>query len=434
MACDSGAGAGAGVAGRAGGRLFALACLLVVAFAAPAASEAAIQRDPIGVNVSASRPMSLTVRFASTDGTRFTSDQALFCYRQLPDGRCDPGAMLGRLSRSRDRGSTSTPTTRITDVMTIPYSVIRSTLAIAQDVDFSDFYYVRRFVPEAGGDLGAGPDQPVYQKVTCHLAGPARVPLSLTRVQLSAREAGRDGPQKLVRLDADNLSSGQVFAEIEYTGTGFIEGWWEVRQPGEQPLSASDRLPRAALPADQRALQRRYRRVKRFRAQATTAGLVRLAGPTYAELPRSLSGRHELLLRVAAGRGRENRARLAVDGEPLNLFSGGVAGFALPHLEYHVPTGLAARPGAADEAAATLYRLPREQGGGWRLVWRDVRERASVLRLTVGEAPALLLPAAARDVGLPSALAEALPDAPAQLVLLDAAGQSLGSLSLRVQP
>ena len=48
--------------------------------------HAEIVRDPIGVNVSAARPMSLTVRFADSNNGLFTSDQALFCYRQLANG------------------------------------------------------------------------------------------------------------------------------------------------------------------------------------------------------------------------------------------------------------------------------------------------------------------------------------------------------------
>jgi len=116
--------------------------LLAVAIVPLAPVDADIVRDPIGVNVSAATSMSLTVRFADTNGARFTTNEALFCYRLLDNGQCDPGTILGRLPPTRDRGSTSTPVSRITDVMTIPYSVIRSTVVRAKEVDFSDFYYV----------------------------------------------------------------------------------------------------------------------------------------------------------------------------------------------------------------------------------------------------------------------------------------------------
>lgn len=318
-----------------------LRILLVGLLVFPVHLCAEILRDPIGVNVSAARPMSLTVRFADSNNGLFTSDQALFCYRQLANGQCDPSAILGRLPASQDRGSTSVPTSRITDVMTIPYSVIRSALSIAQGVDFSDFFYIRRFVPAPGVDLGAGVGQPVYQKVTCHFAGPARVPLSLTKVSVFGREDQRDEAVRLIRLSDDNLNSGQVVASIEHTGTGFLEGWWEVRRPGEPEISAIDLIPEAALEPSERGTQTRYQRIQRFRVQATTAGVVIINGPEYSKLPRDITGRHDILLRIAAGSGRENRARLDIAGEPLFLFSGGVAAFRLPSLEYHVPVALA---------------------------------------------------------------------------------------------
>lgn len=412
---------------------YVLLALIFLHLIAPVAN-AAINRDPIGVNVSANRPMSLGVRFASSDGTRFTSDQALFCFRQLASGQCDPSAILGRLSRSRDRGSTTVPVTGISDVMTIPYSVIRSTLSIAQNVDFSDFYYVRRFLPESGGDLGAGVNQPVYQKVTCHLAGPARIPLSLTSVRLFSTEPGHDN-LTVIRLDSENLNKGQAFARLEHTGTGYIEGWWEVRLPGEAPLSDSDRLPQAALAPAERGLQKHYRRVKRFRAQATTAGHLLLDGPTYLDLPRSLSGRHELLLRISSGRGRENRARLAVEGEPLNLFSGAVAAFALPSLEYHVPVRLAVRQGAEQsDDRATLYREDDGSGERWRLVWRSFSDPSLVVQLTVGNAVPLLVSARERMLEIPPDIAALLPEEAVAINLLDSSGQQVGSIAVSVRP
>lgn len=346
-------------------------------------ASADILRDPIGVNVSAARPMSLTVRFATSDGAKFTTDQALFCFKQLANGQCDPSAILGRLPKSRDLGSTNVPTSRITDVMTIPYSVIRSTLAIAQQVDFSDFFYVRRFVPEPGADIGAGINQVVYQKVTCHLAGPARVPLSLTKVSLFAREDFRNDPVKLIRLSKDNLSNGQLYATVEHTGTGTIEGWWEIRRPGEPSIREIDLLPQAALPPSERGLQNRYYRLKRFRGKATTAGLVVIEGPKYSELPTEISGRHDILLRFSAGRGRENRARLNITGEPANVFSGAVAGFRIPFLEYHVPVNIADQT-AESNLASRLFQSEDSNGtNSWKLAWRVLQQQDLVLRFKI---------------------------------------------------
>lgn len=350
----------------------------------PTMTSADILRDPIGVNVSAARPMSLTIRFADSNGGLFTTDEALFCYRQLPSGQCDPAAILGRLPKSRDIGSTSEPVSAITDVMTIPYSVIRSSLSIAQRVDFSDFFYVRTFIPEPGIDLGAGVNQTVYQKVTCHLAGPARVPLSLTRVSVYGREDYRDDAVRLIRLNENNIDNGRLYATVEHTGTGSIEGWWEVRNPGDPALRDIDLLPQAALPPAQRGLQHRYLRLKQFKVQATTAGTVLIDGPRYHELPSAVTGRHEILLRFKAGGGRENRARLVVPKEPLNVFSGAVAAFKVPVIEYHVAVGLnTSRP--VTRLKSWLTNNGQESTGEWKLAWQPLPQSDLVVQLSFKE-------------------------------------------------
>ena len=86
--------------------LLKLAMIIAIVISGSSDSIADVLRDPIGVNVSAAKPMSLTVRFATSDGALFTSDQALFCFRQLANGQCDPSAILGQLPSNRDRGST----------------------------------------------------------------------------------------------------------------------------------------------------------------------------------------------------------------------------------------------------------------------------------------------------------------------------------------
>lgn len=369
--------------------------LTLLALGLPGHPLAEILRDPIGVNVSAARPMSLTVRFADSNGGLFTTDEALFCFRQLPNGQCDPSAILGRLPKSRDLGSTDEPVSSITDVMTIPYSVIRSTLSIAQRVDFSDFFYVRKFTPEPGVDLGAGVNQAVYQKVTCHLAGPARVPLSLTRVSLFGREDFRDDPVRLIRLNADNIDNGKLYATVEHTGTGSIEGWWEIRKPGDPAIREIDVLPQAALPAAQRNLQHRYFRLKRFKVQATTDGTVLIEGPAYRELPVDITGRHDILLRFDASSGRENRARLAVPGEPLNVFSGAVAGFTVPVLEYHVAVALTESTSGNIIVSQLVNNLNSDVDSSdttdsidngsntWHLTWQPLRQSDLVMQLSI---------------------------------------------------
>ena len=403
--------------------------LLSVTLAWFADSQAEVRRDPIGVNVVAAAPMSLTVRFADSNGALFTTTEAVFCYRLLSNGQCDPSAMLGRLPISQDRGSTTTPVSRITDVMTIPYSVIRSTLVRAQNVDFSDFYYVRRFSPVGNADLGAGPGADVYVRVTCHLAGPATVPLSLTRVSLAGYEPEHGRGTKLIRLNDNNLQTGQLRANVNYTGTGILEGWWEVRQPGDPELRDIDLLTEAALSSGQRGQQQRFLRLQRFRVQATTTGHVTIPGPLYRELPRNTSGRHEILLRFDATQGRENRARLAVDGEPLNLFSGAVAGFSLPVIEYINPAGLLDKNARHGLASRLIADVDEHGARIWRLAWQPQSGSGHVIEFVAGTgagARSLLAPAAKGIVDFPAHWRDKLPQADMSVTLLGKDGRALG--------
>lgn len=406
-------------------RLLHLLSVMVLPFTNAAAD---IIRDPIGVNVSAASPMSLTVRFADNQGTSFTTQEAEFCYRLLANGRCDPTALLGRLPAGRDLGSTQVPTSRITDVMTIPYSVIRSAVVRAQQVDYSDFFYVRRFTPVNGGDLGAGPGIDVFARVTCHLAGPATVPLSLTRVSVHGLEAEKEHPVKLIRLSSENIHAGRVEATVQHTGTGILEGWWEVRQPGDPELQSIDLLPQAALPPQQRAQQQRYRRVQPFRVTTTAIGKITIPGPDYNDLPRSSAGRHEILLRFAATQGRENRARLDVEGEPLNLFSGGVAGFAIPILEYVTPASLL-NEGAVGLLSSRLVADQDDSGRRvWRLAWVPQQQTGLVLEFVAtvgGRDYKTLTPANTGLLDFPSIWRQRLPQANMHVVLRDSNGQAL---------
>jgi hypothetical protein len=329
--------------------LLAAACLL----AAPDA-EAQLQRNPTGVNVATSGATTLVIRFADASGTRYTTSEAIFCSidPNAGTGGIGPlgcaaagGAVLGRLPASLDRGSQSSGTSQITDVMTIPASVSRRAVVLARDGNFSDFFYVRKFDPVGGGAS-------VYVSVTCRLtAGTARTPLSLTRVELYGDEP-TDPRNPLIRLNETNIQSGVVRAEIRFTGTGILEGWWEVRTPADPAIREIDRFTPASLSEADRAQQRIFTRVKRFRVNLPLDGTVTLDGPSYAELPDTAAGVYEILLRIDVARDREALSTLAGTGGSQNLFSGGAAGFPLDTLEYRVgkvnlgetaPTDLAPR-------------------------------------------------------------------------------------------
>lgn len=310
-----------------------------------AASFADLLRDPNGVNVSTSGPTTLTIRFAEPDaGDTFTTNEAVFCSIDpcAGAGVCPTsctaagGRILGRLPAGADRGSTSSASSSITDIMTIPFSVTRRAVVQARAGAQSDFFYVRRFDPVGGADLGAGAGTTAYVVVTCRLtSGISRSPLSLTRVQIFGDEG--DGDRKLlVRVDDENRDVGVVKAEIDYTGTGVLSGWWEVRTPSDPSLQEIDRFTEGSLTETERQQQQRFLRVKRIRLQVPLRGKLTLKGPRYSELPQQQPGVYQLLLRIEATRDREALSRVAGTGGSPALFSGGAAGFALPVLEYRV--------------------------------------------------------------------------------------------------
>ncbi|MEL6363960.1 MAG: hypothetical protein AAFR11_03865 [Pseudomonadota bacterium] len=382
-----------------------VALVSILSWSAPAAAD--IVRNPTGVNVATGRATSLLIRFADDGGALFTTTEALFCTRLLANNACDPGSVLGRLPLSLDRGSSATSVSRVSDVMTIPYSVVRAAVVNARGGAFSDFYYVRRFSPVGGADIGAGPGADVFVPVTCRLTGgTARAPLSLSRVDVFGSEPADDDIRSIVVLGQENLNKGRVRARVRHTGVGILEGWWEVRRPGDPPLQEIDLFPEASLSEDERGDQQRFTRIKRFTIPAFAGGDVMIEGPRYADLPRDISGRHEILLRFVASIDREARSDVALAGESTNLMSGAVAGFPMPTLLYDVPAGLADEAGSGGQLNARAHRV-RTPGGGtrWALSWTpvdDVRLVLSVSLTNNGEMKRALSPMTDGFLILPS--------------------------------
>jgi len=266
----------------------------------------------------------------------------------------------------------------------------------------------------------------VFARVTCHLAGPATVPLSLTQVSLYGMEPGHSEKVRVIRLNNHNLSQGRVEARVHHTGTGILEGWWEVRRPGDAGLQAIDLLPEAALAESERGMQQRFLRLQRFRVTASAEGTVVIPGPDYAALPQSISGRHEILLRFDATIGRENRARLPVEGESQNLFSGGVAGFTIPVLAYHTPVATSELPPDATLASRLIADVDSSGNKVWRLVWLPQLEEGLVLEFTaegIAGRHTVIAPADAGILELPSVWANRLPQPNMSVTLLDRSSQ-----------
>jgi hypothetical protein len=304
--------------------------VLIIAFALLAlTAQAQITVNPDGVNVNSQGATTVFLTFGRAAG--YHPAEALWCGELIPAtppaiGRqCRPDTIFGALPVRYAR-ATPSGTNAFTDIMSIPPSVARRAFQAATDGATSGFFYVRRFVSNVGN-----PDQ--FVVVTCRMSGGgARTPFALTDVKLKFEKL--DNPVLFVKA-GDKMPL--VKAEITYTGTGRLKGRWEIVLPGEEPPAEKDLLTEATLPAEQRALQRRYTQLSRFNTFLPPSGKLTLDGPEPEKLPTHLNGQYRLLLRIEASDDKEGDSNLtAVTAGNGIVHSGAVAGFPLPVLNYFV--------------------------------------------------------------------------------------------------
>ncbi|MEP6733250.1 MAG: hypothetical protein ABJE10_21585 [bacterium] len=308
----------------------ATSVFVMCALFTPHMTAAQIRVSPTGVNVASQGATTAFLTFGGIEADQVPAD-AFWCGELIdarPDVglRCDPTTLFGQLPIRFDL-SRASGTGGFTDIMSIPPSVARRAYQAAAAGQPAAFFYVRRFTSRSGA-------RDVYVAVTCRLtAGGAGSPLALTDVRLAfaaetpvlALAAGDDPPP--------------LGADITYTGTGRLQGRWEVVLPGEDPPSERDLLPEASLPLEQRGTQRRFTSLARFDVFLAPGGRLHLPGPDPTRLPRSVDGVYLLLLRIDATRDVDSESDLSAAGAGIGLVSSGaVAGFSLPTLRYVVGT------------------------------------------------------------------------------------------------
>lgn len=294
--------------------------------------QAAIRRDPNGVNVNASGATTVFITFGGLANQ--VPAEAFWCGELIPAApdvgqKCDPATIFGQLPLRYDQSRVSGSS--FTDIMSIPPSVARRAYQAAQAGTKSSFFYVRRFRSAAGG-----PDEYVF--VTCRMAGGgARVPFSLLDVTLAFAN------DETVMTLAPGETPSRLAAQILYNGTGRLKGRWEVVLPGDEPPTSQDLLTEATLPPAERGLQRRYTQLDRFNVFLPPGGRHTLPGPDTSRLPNSVEGLYLVLLRVEASDDKEGDSNLALAGAGSGVVhSGAVAGFPMPVLRYYVGGGQAA--------------------------------------------------------------------------------------------
>jgi hypothetical protein len=229
--------------------------------------------------------------------------------------QCDPATIFGTLPARYDQSRLIG--NRYTDIMSITPTVARRAYTDAVGGNNAVFFYVKHFISTNGG-------QDEFVPVTIRLGGNgAGVPFSLTAVKLQWQNG-----EKVVPFIKPDEKLPKINAEIRYTGTGRLKGRWEIVKPGETLPEARDLLSEAALPPEERGLQRRYTLLNRFNINLPPGGKYVLPGPENWRIDKSIEGMYLLLFRVEASD--------AADSSSNNIATGAVAGFQMPTLRYYV--------------------------------------------------------------------------------------------------
>lgn len=309
-------------------KLFGFILLLLTGVSADGQT---IRVNPTGVNVNAQNPTTVFLTFGQIPAG-YVPAEALWCGQVavMPPAlgtQCVPGTIYGSLPARFDlsRGSGSSG---ITDIMSIPASVVRRAFQAGSSGGDAGFFYVRRFVSTIGG-----PDQ--FVAVTCRMtAGGARTPFSLIDVAFVSLT---DEPIVFLKR-GEKLPV--VGVDIRYNGTGRLKGRWELVLPGEENPTDKDLLTEATLPIEERANQRRYTQVERFNHFLPPIGKFRLELNNVADLPLSADGQYLLVLRIEVVDDKEGDSNLAAIGVgPGIVNSGAVAGFPMPAFKFFVRGG-----------------------------------------------------------------------------------------------
>jgi hypothetical protein len=233
--------------------------------------------------------------------------------------KCDPTTIFGTLPARYNQSVLKN--NRYTDIMSITPTVARRAYTDAVNGNNSQFYYVRHFISTVGGL-----DQ--YVPVTIRLSGNgAGVPFSLTAVKLQWQDGIKVVP--FIKTDEDLP---KITAEIRYTGTGRLKGRWEIVKPGEALPERRDLLSEAALPPEERVLQKRYTLLNRFNVNLPPGGKYVIPGPENWRIDKSIEGMYILLFRVEAS----DAPNSSSDAGANDISSGAVAGFPMPTLRYYV--------------------------------------------------------------------------------------------------
>jgi hypothetical protein len=297
------------------------------------AVSAQIRVNPTGVNVNSQNPTTVFLTFGQIPES-YVPAEAIWCGELVPavppaiGQQCRADTIYGALPARYNR-STASGNAGFTDIMAIPPSVVRRAYQAALSGASAGFFYVRKFVSNAGL-----PDQ--FVAVTCRMTGGgSRVPFALTDVQIKTASK-----EPILFLKADEAFP-EIAAEIQYNGTGRLKGRWEIVQPGEAAPDETDLLTEATLPVERRGTQKRFTQIARFNHFLPPTGKFTLKLENPERMPTFTEGQYILLLRIEATDDKESDSNLAAVGVGEGVVhSGAAASFPMPTLKFFI-TGAA---------------------------------------------------------------------------------------------
>lgn len=385
--------------------------LLTILLSAAVSAQVSVSPD----NITAYSQGATTAYLTFNNVVNLTPAEATWCGDIVPAApdigfRCDPASIFGvlpaRYDQSRINGS------RYTDIMSITPVVARRAYTDATQGNDSRFFYVKHFISTNGGA-----DQ--FIPVTIRLSGNgAGVPFSLTGVKLQWQNG-----EKVVPFIKPGEKLPSITAEIRYTGTGRLKGRWELVRPGEDLPDRRDLLSEAALPVEERGLQKRYTFLSRFNVNLPPGGRFTMPGPENWRIDKSVEGMYLLLFRVEASDAPNSASNIG----PGSVATGGVAGFQMPVLRYYIgnSSNTDIRPITSPDSDAEVALLPIV------LRWKGVPD-TELYRLEIEDEEkkkvfsAVVLPAV-RQYQLPSFVRElaAARQLRWRVIAIDASGKTL---------
>ena len=250
--------------------------------------------------VNAGESITIISRITNNNGQFRVAGPGVFCFTFSSVTGCNAGTVLGTEIASKS----TVPNGFVNGfdaVVTIPEVVLnRVQQRVRTNPTNALFFVVFQLIPAAGVNLGNGANVPFFVQINFRFLGGSSgaKALTITKIKLIATEPGYPEVRNTI-IDEHNRDSGEFCLEIWYTGSGQVQGWWQLWTNSHPPLTDIDLMTEASLPENQRRLQRRFFQLKRIREYFGPSGYIKLTLP-YSEIPEDLKGQMLLFPRFLA--------------------------------------------------------------------------------------------------------------------------------------